>query len=302
MTEKDAYKVIDDIKSLKIQGNTNIAKTVAKTLLDYVTHTKVIEFEDFIEKVKDLAVKLSTVRENEPFSLNIVSFLLRDLGKCENQAQVRIKFIERIENFFRYLDDSYEVIRTAGADVLSPYRVIYTHCHSALAREILIRLNSLHGGEFTVINDETRPRFQGRITATKLAEAGVKVIHVVDSAATTMILDDRYLRPDAVLVGCDGITINGDLINKVGTYNIALAAKEAKIPFFVVSQTMKIDLRSIDGELLIEQRDPSEVWEEGQKNIQVLNPSFDFVPAKYITGGYITEKGILKPNDFKDLI
>lgn len=299
MTEKDVQRVIQDIKDLKVQGNTNIAKTIAKTLLDYVTHTKVHNYQLFLEKFRGYAEELANARPNEPMSRNAVAFILKDVAKCENQAQLRIKVIERIESYFKYLDESYEIIRTEAVKYLKNYRVFFTHCHSSLARDVLLRLHEINK-EILVINDETRPLYQGRTTAIKLAAAGVKVLHTIDSAAGSVLLDNRYPSPEVIIVGCDGITSSGDFINKVGTLNIALAAIEAGIPLFVITQSMKIDFRSAD-RIEIEQRASDEVWPDRPQGVDILNPAFDLIPGKFVTGGFITEKGLLQPKDFKDL-
>jgi ribose 1,5-bisphosphate isomerase len=299
MTEKEVEQTIQDIKDLKVQGNTNIAKTVAKTLLSYATHTKVHNYGEFLAKLKGYAHELAEARPNEPMTVNVVAFILKDIEKCENQAQLRIKFIERIENFFKYLDESYEIIRSNAVNLLKGHKTFFTHCHSSLARDVLIRLHDLNN-DILVINDETRPLFQGRITATKLATAGVNVLHIVDSAVGSIFLDKRYPKPEVVLVGCDGITVNGDFINKIGTLNIALAAREAGVPLYVVTQSMKIDFRN-PADIEIELRAKDEIWKERPKNVEILNPAFDLVPGELVTGGFITEKGLMEAVDFKTL-
>lgn len=302
MTEKQLEKLIQDIKDLKIQGNTNIAKSAAKGILEYITHAKADSFEEFVKIVKEYCLELGNARPNEPLAYNAMTFIANDIDECDTQQQLRIRVIERIENFFKYLDESYEIIRLNAINLLKGHDVIMTHCHSSLARDVLIRIHEINP-ELQVINTETRPLYQGRITATKLSDAGVKVIHVVDSAAASMILDKRYIKPKAILVGSDGITVHGDLINKVGTLNLAIAAKEANIPFYVVSQSMKVDLRSSKpDEFKIELRDGEEIWSNAPENVELLNPAFDLVPAKYITGGYITEKGLMEAKEFKSLI
>lgn len=302
MTEKDLQKTIEDIKALKIQGNTNIAKSAAKAILEYITHAKAENLEDFKSKVKSYAMKLANARPNEPLAYNAMTFMIKDIDESDTQQQIRVKAIERIENFFKYLDESYEIIRTNAVNLLKGHNLIMTHCHSSLARDVLIRIHELNS-EMKVLNTETRPLYQGRITATKLATAGVEVLHIVDSAASSFLLDERYPKAEAVIVGCDGITVDGDLVNKVGTYNIAIAAKEAKIPFYVVTQSMKVDLRSSEkDEFIIEQRDPKEIWPEAPEGVEMINPAFDLVPAKYITGGYITEKGLMEPKEFRDIL
>jgi ribose 1,5-bisphosphate isomerase len=300
--ENEIEKVIADIKSLeKIQGNTNIAKSTAKTLLQYITHAKPDDLDSFIISIKKHGYNLSHARPNEPLAVNAVALITKDLEKYENQQQVRIKAIERIEQFFKYVDESYEIIRLNAVNLLRGHSIFFNHCHSSLARDILIRIHELNP-EMYVINDETRPLLQGRTTATKLADAGVKVLHTLDSAVASVFLDSRYPKPEIALVGCDGFSINGDIINKVGTLNIALAAKEANVPFYVVSQFMKVDMRTSSPDFEIEQRSKDEVWKERPKNVDVLNPAFDLVPGKYITGGLITEKGLIKPDEIRDFL
>ncbi len=301
MTEKEIQKIIDNIASLKVQGNTNIAKTVAKTLLEYISEARPHELAAFFKKTKEYGKQLAHARDNEPLAVNAVAFITKNIEQCSSVQEARKQMIDRIENFFTYIDESYETIRVNAFNILKGFSVFYTHCHSSLARDVLIRV-AQSNENVLVINDETRPRYQGRITASKLVESGVRVLHTVDSAVASIFLDTRYETPEAVVVGSDGITVDGDLVNKVGTLNIAVAAKEAKIPFYVVTQSMKIDLRSAENVLPIEQRDPDEIWSERPEQLEVLNPAFDLIPANYITGGYITERGLMKPDSFKNMI
>jgi ribose 1,5-bisphosphate isomerase len=302
MVDKDIQNLIKEIKELKIQGNTNIAKSSAKGLLEFVTHAKVNNLADFILKIKKYAIELAEARPNEPLAFNAMTFIIKDIEKCDTHQQVRVRLIERIESFFNYIDESYEIIRQNAFDLIKGYDIYMTHCHSSLVRDVLIKIHKFNP-KIKVINTETRPMYQGRITAKKLSDEGVEVLQIVDSATSSILLDQRYSKPDVILVGSDGVTVDGDLINKIGTYNIAIAAKEAGIPVYVLTQSMKLDLRSskkVDFE--IELRDVKEIWEKPPKNVSLLNPAFDLVPAKYITGGYITEKGVLKPSEFKNFI
>lgn len=304
MTEKDLEKLVKDIKDLKIQGNTNIAKSAAKGLLEYITHSRPKSYVEFVKNVKHYAMELANARPNEPMMFNAMTFLMNDLDDCETQQQVRIRAIERIESFFKYIDESFDIIRENATEQLKGYNIFMTDCHSSLARDSLIEIHEKNP-KMKVINTETRPMYQGRITAKKLSDAGIEVIHIIDSAVASILLDPRYPNPEVVLVGSDGITVKGDLVNKVGTYNLALAAKKAGVPFYAVSQTMKLDPRSAKPEeFKIEMRNPNEIWDEKEKpeNVEILNPSFDLVPAELITGGFITEKGLLKPEDFQNIL
>ncbi len=300
MSDNEIEKVIKDLKDYKVVGNTNIAKTVAKTLLDFVTHYRHPNFDEFVAKVKQYGKELANARPNEPMAVNAVAFITNDLESAENQQQLRIKVIDRIENFFKYIDESFEQIQLNAVKTLKNYHVFFTHCNSTLVRDVLLRVYQIDQ-DILVITDECRPQMHGRTSALKLAEHGVKVVHVLDSMVASMFLDDRYATPDVSVIGCDGISLKGDIVAKVGAFNAALAAYEAGVPLYVVAQSMKIDIRTANQETQIEMRDESEVWEGHPREIEVLNPAFDLIPAKFITGGIITEKGLMKPEDFKNL-
>ena len=299
MNDIDVEKIYKEIKDLKIQGNTNIAKTVATSLVKYVHSSHKENPYDLGIKLKQIGYELAGIRSNEPLSINAVSFITKDIEKINTYKELKSTVIERIEQYFKYIDESYEIIRLNGFELLKEHKVFYTHCHSALVRDTLIRI-SKYNPNITVINSETRPLYQGRITAQKLSAANINVIHIVDSAASTILLDKRYIKPEAVIVGCDGISFNGDLVNKIGTLNIAIAAKRANIPFYALTQLMKIDLKSRDEEIKVELRDNDEVWKDRPERVDILNMAFDVVPSEYITGGFITEKGIIKPEDIKN--
>lgn len=297
--------VVDDIKDLKIQGNTNIAKTSVKTLVSYLKKygdNYKYNHHQLALHLKEFGDELAKARNNEPLAINAVKFITQGLEDTKTHHDLKVKFAEKSRDFFKYIDESYEIIRKNAVNLLQGYEVFYNHCHSSLARDVLLELNA--NKRITVINDETRPKLQGRITAQKLIEGGVNVMHTIDSAVSSIFLDERYVKPQVVVVGSDGITVDGALINKVGTYNIALASYEAQVPFYVVCQSMKVDLRSKDGDTIlpIEQRHPDEVWKLRPTEVEIINPAFDLVPGKYITGGYITERGLVKPEDVHELV
>ena len=171
--------------------------------------------------------------------------------------------------------------------------VIITHCHSTAAVSIIIEAHR-QGKRIKVYSDETRPKFQGRITSTQLAEAGIDVTLVPDSAMRLMIR-----KADKVVVGADAIASNGALVNKIGTSQLALAAHEAGVAFLVAAETYKFSPMTFIGELVkIELREPTEIvskeWLEANPGIRVLNPSFDVTPPEYISA-IITELGVIPP-------
>jgi ribose 1,5-bisphosphate isomerase len=170
---------------------------------------------------------------------------------------------------------------------------ILTHCHSSAVVSI-IKAAWKKGKKIQVYCTETRPRFQGRITAKNLGQIGIPVTMIVDSA-TRFFMNEV----DKVIVGADAVAANGAIINKIGTSLVALAANEARTSFFVAAETYKFSPETMIGELIdIEERNSSEVISrdklEGMKNVMVRNPAFDVTPAEYVDL-IITEKGIIPP-------
>ena len=145
--------------------------------------------------------------------------------------------------------------------------------------------------------DETRPRLQGAaLSAWELGCLGVPCTVIVDGASGLLM---RRGEVDVVMVGCDRVAANGDVANKIGTYNLALAARAHAIPFYVCAPSSSIDLATPDGDAItIEERDAEEVThvrgvEVAAPGAQVWNPAFDITPAHLVTG-LITEFGVLR--------
>ena len=169
-----------------------------------------------------------------------------------------------------------------------------------------IRVAHRQGKRIFVYVDETRPRCQGsRLTAWELLQEGIPHVVIADNAAGLLMMRGEI---DMVIVGADRIAMNGDVANKIGTYEKAVLAKENDVPFYVAAPTTTIDPSCPSGDYIpIEERSPLEVltaWgmdEEGvvrrvriaPEGSEAFNPAFDVTPAKYITA-IITEKGIIR--------
>ena len=193
-----------------------------------------------------------------------------------------------------------------GLSLLKPGMRILTHCNAGtLATSKYgtclapIYLGQERGYNFKVFADETRPLLQGaRLTAWELNRSGVDVTLICDNMANTLMQQGMV---DAIVVGCDRMTANGDGANKIGTSGLAVLAKEYGIPFYMFVPTSTVDLYTPSGDRIeIEFRDGEELrslWYEkpmAPADVKLYNPSFDVTPAKYITC-VITEKGIIRP-------
>ncbi len=192
-----------------------------------------------------------------------------------------------------------------GARVVSQGARILTHCNAGALATVdygtalgVVRTAHGQGRGIHVFVDETRPRLQGaRLTAWELVREGIPMTLIADNAAGHLM---RTGRIDLVLVGADRIAANGDVANKIGTYKLAVVARENGIPFYVAAPTSTIDLSVPTGDdIPIEERDAREVTHIGgvriaPQGVEVYNPAFDVTPHRYVTG-IITEKGVLYP-------
>jgi methylthioribose-1-phosphate isomerase len=192
-----------------------------------------------------------------------------------------------------------------GAEVVPPDAVILTHCNAgALATAGygtalgVIRGAVAQGKHVTVLADETRPFLQGaRLTAWELLRDGIQTTVITDSMAGAIM---RTSRIDLVVVGADRIAANGDTANKIGTYSVAVLAREHRIPFYVAAPLSTIDLNTTDGaQIPIEERSTREVTHLRGSQLTpvgalIRNPAFDVTPHPLIAG-IITERGIIRP-------
>lgn len=162
----------------------------------------------------------------------------------------------------------------------------------------IIRVAHEEGKTVKVFVDETRPRLQGaKLTSWELKELGIDHRIIVDGASGHVMSTQHV---DLCVVGCDRVAMNGDVANKIGTYNLAVLAREHNVPFYVAAPTSTIDQAMAKGsDIDIEERETEEITMIGSErvapeDINVFNPAFDITPAKFITG-IITEKGIVHP-------
>ncbi len=177
---------------------------------------------------------------------------------------------------------------------------LLTHCNAgALAVSELgtatapMYLSHQAGVPFHVYVDETRPLFQGaRLTAWELATAGIDLTLICDNAAASLMAAGKI---DLIIVGTDRVARNGDVVNKIGTLNLAVLANHFGVPFYVACPSSTYDPHTPSGqEVIIEERAQDEVRQEHAAEVAVFNPAFDVTPAALVTG-IITERGIARP-------
>jgi ribose 1,5-bisphosphate isomerase len=293
----EADRIADGIRSMRIRGAGLIARSAVEALQIVAQDSKANNIESFVNELTDAARILLQTRPTAVSLPNGIRYVMHRVNAARNRAgsieEIRTIATKAAEEFIENAKTAVQRIGEIGARRIRDGDVLLTHCNSGAAIEIM-KTAWKEGRKFKVLVTETRPRFQGHITARELAKAGIPV---------TLILDDavRYFMQlvDKVIVGADAITANGALVNKIGTSMVALAAHEARVRVFVAAESYKFSPETMIGELVtIEERDPSEIISDEQRrrigSIKVLNPSFDVTPAEYIDL-IITERGIIPP-------
>ncbi|HEU0141009.1 MAG TPA: S-methyl-5-thioribose-1-phosphate isomerase [Bryobacteraceae bacterium] len=219
--------------------------------------------------------------------------------------EIRRRLVEEAQQVRREDIAINEAIGRNGADLVPDGKTVLTHCNAgALATAGygtalgVIRAAVAAGKSIDVFADETRPFLQGaRLTAWELQQDGIPTTLITDNMAGHFLKSGRI---GCVVVGADRIAANGDVANKVGTYSVAVLAKENGIPFYVAAPVSTLDLSLASGdEIPIEQRDAAEVTTVfgtpvAPEGIPVENPAFDITPHRYVTA-IITERGVARP-------
>jgi ribose 1,5-bisphosphate isomerase len=264
----------EKIKSLEIQGAMNVAKSALIAMAKDVINFPEENPEKFLEI-------LSSARPNEPMLRNILRWFIKESKGLSGEVLLQ----DLANSILEEIEKGEKEIYSLGAELIHDGMKVFTHCHSSTTVGILKEAKN-QGKKFVVFTTETRPRFQGRITAKELADSKIEVFHMVDSAAKYAI-DGA----DIFIFGADSILPSGYLINKVGTGIFCVVAARYDVPTYCATHTLKIVTDRIDE--AVEERDPKEVWEDAPPNVKIKNPAFDKVHLKYITA-FITEKGLLK--------
>lgn len=306
---KNIDRIVRDIKSIKIQGATNIAKASIGALLDFSKNFDGKDAGIFTKEAEKVAKQLAWARPDEPLNQNLLNFIISELkkNKINDVKKKTAKFQKSCQKTLDMIVKNEEKITEYGITLIKKiYQkkrkpvLVFTHCNSSSVFKIICGAHKAGIG-IKVYNSETRPRFQGRIMAKNLLKNGIDVTMMTDSAAPFVISknDPDKINIDMVIIGADVVGMDGSVLNKIGSYSLALAAKNAKVPFYAAASLLKTR-KDVDShrQIKIEKRNSKEVWTRFGKKIEVLNYAFDTVPPEYLSG-LITEFGILKPKEIK---
>ncbi len=298
-------QLISAIKKLAIRGAPALGVAAAYGLVLGIQNYRGRSAEAFYRRFQEVSCALANSR---PTARNLFWALERMDGVVKENLDKRVDEIKAAlldEAHVILEEDKYTCrqIGELGAELLSSGDTVLTHCNAgglatadfgtALA---VIFCAHQQGKKIVVYVDETRPLLQGaRLTTWELMHAGIETILICDNMAATVMAQGKV---NCVITGADRIVANGDVANKVGTYGLAVLAREHRIPFYVAAPVSTFDLSLKSGaEIPIEERNPKEVTEgfgrrTAPRGVKVYSPAFDITPARYITA-IITDKGII---------
>lgn len=304
----DLEGVWEAIYKLKVRGAPVIGITAAYGLYLSVKDLPTEAWEEFWSVFKKNSDYLASSR---PTAVNLFWALNRMEKRAQESRGKSIGQIKQLllEEAHAIKDENTSICSNIAAYALPLIKDgmgILTHCNAgtiATATKYGTALAPIYlahekGMKLKVFADETRPLNQGsRLTAWELQQAGIDVTLICDNMAAMVMAQGKI---QAVLVGCDRVARNGDFANKIGTYGVAILAKEHGIPFYVAAPTSTIDMSVQSGEnIVIEERKEAEITcgfgkRTAPEGIKVFNPAFDVTPFRYVTA-IITEKGLIEP-------
>lgn len=300
-------KVFEAIRSLRVRGAPAIGCAAAYGVVIGLQESATLPRAEFDVKLSQVTEYLASSR---PTAVNLFWALDRIRAVAQQEASLSSAgLLQRLLAEARAIEvedrEMCAAIGRHGAALLKDGTGVLTHCNAgglatagdgtALA---VIFAAASSGKQLEVFADETRPLLQGaRLTAWELQQRGIPVTLICDNMAGWVMREGKV---QAVIVGADRITANGDTANKIGTYSVALLAKAHGIPFYVAAPTSTFDLSMSTGQQIpIEQRASHEITHGFGKQtapvgINVYNPAFDVTPAECIAA-IITEKGLIQP-------
>jgi methylthioribose-1-phosphate isomerase len=299
-------QVADAIRNMIVRGAPAIGVAAGMGIAIGVKDSKAGNVADLKKELDQIC---ETIRQTRPTAVNLFWAIRRMQEKFESLRslpipQIKQAMVEEAQRMHAEDIAANQAMGRHGATLLPSSGGVLTHCNAgALATAGygtalgVIRAAVEQGKKIHVYADETRPFLQGsRLTAWELVKDGIPTTVISDNMAGEMMKQGKI---GAIVVGADRIAANGDVANKIGTYSVAVLAKEHGIPFYVAAPISTVDLDTPDGSgIPIERRSEREVTHIAGKQmtpdgVSIENPAFDVTPAKYVAA-IITEKGVAK--------
>jgi len=304
---KNVIEVAEATKTMKIRGAPLLGAAAAFALALVAYHSKAEKKDELISELAKAAEMLKGTR---PTAVNLfwaIDRILNGARDFSGNAKDLIAFV--VEEAQKIADEDAAANRLMGrhgAELVHDGDVILTHCNAGALATVeygtalgVIRAAWEQGKNIKVVATETRPKLQGaRLTVYELKRDGIPVILITDNMVGYVMFKRLVSN---VIVGADRI-VRDAVINKIGTYPIAVLARKHNIPFYVAAPKSTFDLAHASADVIIEERRSEEVTHVGSQRIapegvNVLNPAFDITPLEYVTA-IICEDGVLNKEDF----
>ncbi len=296
--------IVSAVVEMKVRGAPAIGILGAYGVALGALRIEAASRDEFLDKLRAITQTLMATRPTAKNLFWAIDRMQQVAQSGGDVAQVKQALVEEAAKIHAEETEATRRLSQLGAELIQDGFTILTHCNTGVlatagygtALGVIEQANE-QGKNIKVLATETRPLLQGaRLTAWELKKANIPVTLITDSMAGHFMKQGKV---DCVIVGADRIAANGDTANKIGTYSLAVLAKENGVPFYVAAPTTTIDLSLASGdEIPIEQRSPTEVTHiQGvslaPENTEAANPAFDVTPHRYITA-IITERGIIK--------
>ncbi|MFA5452203.1 MAG: ribose 1,5-bisphosphate isomerase [Candidatus Methanomethylophilaceae archaeon] len=286
------------IKDMTIRGAGKIARTGVSALSDFVGSYEGRDMKAFRKDLEKAKKKILDSRPTAVSLWNGVHATLKGVEEAKDVGEAISLVQKNAREFIENSTKAVELIGKIGAKRIQDGDTVMTHCNSSAALSV-IKTAYEQGKHIKVYATESRPWRQGILTVNDLGKAGIDTTLVIDSAVRTVMT-----KVDKVFVGADTITSHGVLVNKIGTSQLALSANEARVQFYVCSETYKFSPMTLFGDTVaIEERGFDEIVKKGEipDSVKIYNPVFDVTPAKYIDA-IITELGVMSPGSVYDVL
>jgi len=309
LTLRSFEEVADAIRNMVVRGAPAIGISAAMGIAlgaSQSVGTSVADLQDDFEYICDLMAQTRPTAVNLFWAIDRMrSALNRHKATTEDVQELKDKLIHEAQLIFQEDIDANRALGRYGAELIKDGATVLTHCNAgalATGGDYGTALGVIRGARdagkrIAVIADETRPYLQGlRLTAWELAKDNIPVTVITDNMAGHIMKQGKI---DAVVVGADRIAANGDAANKIGTYMVAVLAKEHNIPFYVAAPVSTLDLSIATGDQIpIEERDAREIThirdqQLAPEGVPVHNPAFDVTPHELITA-IITDRGVAR--------
>ncbi|HPQ13847.1 MAG TPA: S-methyl-5-thioribose-1-phosphate isomerase [Bryobacteraceae bacterium] len=302
VTCRDYREVADAIRTMVIRGAPAIGVAAAMGVALGALRSTNLDAE--FDTICDTLARTRPTAVNLFWAIDRMKRVYRSLQGCSVET-IRERLVAEAIEIRREDIAINEAIGRHGAELIPDGKTVLTHCNAgALATAGygtalgVIRAAVAAGKKIDVFADETRPFLQGaRLTVWELMRDGIPATLITDNMAGHFLKTGRI---GCVVVGADRIAANGDVANKIGTYSVAVLARENGVPFYVAAPVSTLDLTLASGDLIpIEQRPAEEVTHVFEvpiapEGVAVENPAFDVTPNRYVTA-IITERGITRP-------